>query len=178
MLPAQCSAFNFCYSFSFSFETPTWKLHSWFPLLLFTAVAHSIVCHFLWHFSHTLNIIFCALPKKQQQQQKTIFLGCWKMYPFKHDICGEVHLWLLYQIIFHLCWGYSTPLCTRIDSWRDKGAWFLEKGKVVTVLIILQSIHIVSVRLCIELLCRRQMETEASLQPSTYTQHANGESIM
>lgn len=129
-------------------------------------------------FTHLKHHFLCSSRKRKKKKKKNILLGCWKTYPFKHDICGEVHLWLFYQTIFHLSWGYSTPLCTRIDSWRDKGAWFLEKGKVVTVLIILPSIHIVSVRLCIELLCRRQMETEASLQPSTYTQHANGESIM
>lgn len=61
-----CSALIFCFSFSISFETPTWKLHSWFLLLLFTAVAHWTICYFLWQLSYISSIIFYAIPKKKK----------------------------------------------------------------------------------------------------------------
>lgn len=86
--------------------------------------------------------------------------------------------YLIICLLLILSWGDSVSLYTRTDSWKEKWIWLLKKGKAVTVLGVLPSIHIMSVRICIESLCRKQMETEASLHPSAYGQNADGEVLM
>lgn len=86
--------------------------------------------------------------------------------------------YLIICLLLFLSWGDSVSLYTRVDSWKEKWIRLLEKGKAVTVLGILPSTHIVSVRICIESLCRKQMETEVSLHPSAYGQNAGGEVLM
>lgn len=55
---------------------------------------------------------------------------------------------------------------------KGKENMIVKKEKTSTVLGILPNSHIMSVRICIKLLYRKQMETEASLHPSACAQRA------
>lgn len=112
---------------------------------------------------------------------------CWNMLAFDwHDVKNSVNLRIstnctvIWYLIFAYCflsWGDSAFLCTRIDSWKGKRIWLWKKGKAAAVLGILPSIHTMSVRIWVELLYRKQMETVASA-PSAYAQHADGEVLI
>lgn len=75
--------------------------------------------------------------------------------------------------LLRLSYGSNGDSLIRIDLWKEKRIWLLKKRKSSTVLGILPNIHIMSVRICIKLLYRKQMETEASLHPSACAQHAD-----
>lgn len=75
--------------------------------------------------------------------------------------------------LLHLSYGPHGDSSTRIDLWKEKRLWLLKKRRSSTVLGILPNIHIMSVRICIKLLYRKQRETEASLHPSACAQHAD-----
>lgn len=69
----QLTSVHFRYSSSFSYGMPRGKLQSWFLMLLFTTVAHVMVCNFLWHFSCTSKVIF--FPEKYAFSNEAFWRG-------------------------------------------------------------------------------------------------------
>lgn len=82
--------------------------------------------------------------------------------------------------LLHLFYGSNGHSFIRIDLWQEKRIWeYLRRifsssqRKASTVLEVLPNSHIMSVRICIQLLYRKQMEAEASLHSSACVQHAD-----